>query len=647
MGTTTNEEVKEDVLKVDTTKVEVVKKGIAIAPMAASDPAFPASSQPLHDAILAKYPAIDANNDGVISQGEAGVYPGTIILTNQNITGTITGIENLLNIRYLDLINNQLTGEIPDGLGNLTRLTFLGLNDNDFTGEIPASLGNLVNLNHLKLQNNNFTGSIPSSLGNITSLVNLNLSNNQLTGILPSSLGDLEDIVYLSVSENQLTGEIPSSLGNLKNVTHLNLHTNNFTGSIPTELGNMDNLVHLTLNNNDLSGEVPSSLGDLALTGVDFSDNPKLTGNPIDIFENNDTLLRLDVDGTGMIQAMPDIDSILTFNYDDLASVLLNDDETGLADGVTQEDIDRAQESADYWTEPTKSEWQDKIDKAQDMVDAIDETANLLNDKEDNLAAGVGQSQIDDAQSAVSKLPEGDLKTELQEKVDLAQQMQDAIDTVDSILTDNDTKLASGVTQTDLDDARAEVAQLPDGELKDILNERLDLAQDMLNAQDAVDDLFNPDGTVKDDLTQEDIDNAQDLVDELPDGSLKDDLQDKLDEAQDALDAQDAVDDLFNPDGSIKDDLTQEDIDNAQDLVDELPDGSLKDDLQSLIDEAQKQLDARNKKLQSAASKGTSTVEASSVSTGDYTNIGLLMGMMISSLVVVGFVAKKRKSFNK
>jgi hypothetical protein len=112
-----------------------------------------------------------------------------------------------------------------------------------------------------------------------------------------------------------------------------------------------------------------------------------------------------------------------------------------------------------------------------------------------------------------------------------------------------------------------------------------------------VDGLFNEDGTLKDGVTQEDIKNSQDFVSGLDDSALKKELQDKVNEAQtmfDEREAQKAVDDLFDKDGNIKDTITQDDIDNAQGLVDKVKDADKKAELQDKLDEAQKQLDEKN-----------------------------------------------------
>jgi LPXTG-motif cell wall-anchored protein len=109
-------------------------------------------------------------------------------------------------------------------------------------------------------------------------------------------------------------------------------------------------------------------------------------------------------------------------------------------------------------------------------------------------------------------------------------------------------------------------------------------------------DLLNVDGSLKDGLTQEDIDRAQESANYWDD-STKSEWQTKIDIAQELLnqrDAENAVNDLFNPDETIKDTVLQEDIDNAQDLIDKVTDVDKKQELQDKLDDAQKQLDQRD-----------------------------------------------------
>ena len=52
-------------------------------------------------------------------------------------------IGNLTNLTWLNLYNNQLTGEIPSEIGNLTNLTYLYLNHNQLSGVIPEEICNI------------------------------------------------------------------------------------------------------------------------------------------------------------------------------------------------------------------------------------------------------------------------------------------------------------------------------------------------------------------------------------------------------------------------------------------------------------------------------------------------------------------------
>ena len=47
----------------------------------------------------------------------------------------------LSSLEYLNLFNNELSGEIPAELGSLSSLEALYLYDNQLSGEIPPELG--------------------------------------------------------------------------------------------------------------------------------------------------------------------------------------------------------------------------------------------------------------------------------------------------------------------------------------------------------------------------------------------------------------------------------------------------------------------------------------------------------------------------
>jgi len=74
---------------------------------------------------------------------------------------------------------------------------------------MPASLGNLINLSYLHIQENQLSGDIPASLGGLANLRSLNLSGNSLTGSIPEGLGHLAYLQDVALSGNQLSGNLP------------------------------------------------------------------------------------------------------------------------------------------------------------------------------------------------------------------------------------------------------------------------------------------------------------------------------------------------------------------------------------------------------------------------------------------------------
>ncbi len=177
-------------------------------------------------------------------------------------------------VTLLDLVENQLSGEIPAELGNLTTLEWLSVERNQLSGEIPAELDNLTTLEVLRLSDNQLSGEIPTELGNLTTLEWLDLSDNQLSGEIPAELGNLTTLKELDLAFNQLSGEIPAELGNLTTLKELDLAFNQLSGEIPAELGNLTTLKELDLAFNQLSGEIPAELGNLtALESLNLVEN--------------------------------------------------------------------------------------------------------------------------------------------------------------------------------------------------------------------------------------------------------------------------------------------------------------------------------------------------------------------------------------
>nr|XP_023892724.1 receptor-like protein EIX2 [Quercus suber] len=89
-------------------------------------------------------------------------------------------------------------------------------------------------VNFIDLSNNNLSGEIPKEVASLQGLQSLNLSFNVLTGRIPENIGDMRSIESVDFSINQLSGQIPQSMSTLTFLSHLNLSNNNLIGRIPS-----------------------------------------------------------------------------------------------------------------------------------------------------------------------------------------------------------------------------------------------------------------------------------------------------------------------------------------------------------------------------------------------------------------------------
>ncbi|XP_020114704.1 leucine-rich repeat receptor-like protein kinase PXL1 [Ananas comosus] len=226
----------------------------------------------------------------------------------------------------LDMMNNNLTGKVPNSLGKLGALAILDLSNNSLSGEIPSSLQYCTQLVNLNLGYNNFSGTIPKWIGeSLPFLMVLSLCSNTFSGSIPSEILQLGYLRALDLSHNNLSGYIPRSIGELsweKGVPTyympfslympffqysiynasassvylvvkgeareyskllylletIDLSCNNLYGEIPNEIENLQALQSLNLSMNHLTGHIPDQIGKMrALESLDVAMN-KLSG---------------------------------------------------------------------------------------------------------------------------------------------------------------------------------------------------------------------------------------------------------------------------------------------------------------------------------------------------------------------------------
>ncbi|KAL2967306.1 hypothetical protein AAZX31_16G167900 [Glycine max] len=204
----------------------------------------------------------------------------TIDLSSNHLCGKLPYLSS--DVLQLDLSSNSFSESMNDFLCNdqdkPMQLEFLNLASNNLSGEIPDCWMNWTSLVDVNLQSNHFVGNLPQSMGSLADLQSLQIRNNTLSGIFPSSLKKNNQLISLDLGENNLSGSIPTWVGeNLLNVKILRLRSNRFGGHIPNEICQMSHLQVLDLAQNNLSGNIPSCFSNLsAMTLKNQSTDPRI-----------------------------------------------------------------------------------------------------------------------------------------------------------------------------------------------------------------------------------------------------------------------------------------------------------------------------------------------------------------------------------
>ncbi|KAL2577857.1 hypothetical protein GLYMA_16G192800v4 [Glycine max] len=202
----------------------------------------------------------------------------TVDLSTNHLCGKLPYLSN--DVYDLDLSTNSFSESMQDFLCNNQdkpmQLEFLNLASNNLSGEIPDCWINWPFLVEVNLQSNHFVGNFPPSMGSLAELQSLEIRNNLLSGIFPTSLKKTSQLISLDLGENNLSGCIPTWVGEkLSNMKILRLRSNSFSGHIPNEICQMSLLQVLDLAKNSLSGNIPSCFRNLsAMTLVNRSTYP-------------------------------------------------------------------------------------------------------------------------------------------------------------------------------------------------------------------------------------------------------------------------------------------------------------------------------------------------------------------------------------
>ncbi|XVF89257.1 hypothetical protein PTKIN_Ptkin19aG0115800 [Pterospermum kingtungense] len=150
-------------------------------------------------------------------------------LFNGSIMGVFQG-----KLKVIDLSNNQFQGHISQvqfsPTHNWSGLVYLDLSENQLSGEIFLNVSQTQNLRHLNLACNRFGRQKFPRIDMLLGLEYLNLSETGLIGHIPGEISQLSNLHTLDVSYNYLSGEIPSSvLETLPSMERYNFSYNNLS----------------------------------------------------------------------------------------------------------------------------------------------------------------------------------------------------------------------------------------------------------------------------------------------------------------------------------------------------------------------------------------------------------------------------------
>ena len=199
----------------------------------------------------------------------------------------LTGLELAINLRELDLWNNNISDLSP--VAELTRLTGLNLGENSVSDISPLAgltqltklhlfennisdisvVARFTNLTVLRLRDNSITDISPVT--GLTNLTNLSLGSNSASDISP--LTGLTNLTRLSLADNPVSDISP--LAGLTELTELYLPVSNISDI--SAMAGLTNLTWLDLSQNNISDISPL----VDNTGLGSGDTVNVLHNPL------------------------------------------------------------------------------------------------------------------------------------------------------------------------------------------------------------------------------------------------------------------------------------------------------------------------------------------------------------------------------
>ncbi|XP_049850817.1 uncharacterized protein LOC126323935 [Schistocerca gregaria] len=150
-----------------------------------------------------------------------------IVISGCLISADLEAFSSMRSLKYLNLSNNKITGQIPVFNQQLLVLDLSGNNLSTLPPAFPFTL------TQLKLQNNRLEGTLKRyEKVNFSNLTHFILSNNMLTGELPSCFGSFKKLQEFR-DWLVLVKFINLSIANSIHTIQSDISNNNFSGEFP------------------------------------------------------------------------------------------------------------------------------------------------------------------------------------------------------------------------------------------------------------------------------------------------------------------------------------------------------------------------------------------------------------------------------
>ncbi|CAI9098846.1 OLC1v1035567C1 [Oldenlandia corymbosa var. corymbosa] len=200
--------------------------------------------------------------NGSLHEGFGAAFPKLkyLNLARNGLSGRESDFSGLKSVNYLNISGNSFKGPVVglfDG-----PLEVIDLSRNQFQGHISqvnfSSSYDLSHLFYLDLSENQLSGEFFTELNEAQNLRHLNLAHNRFSKQQLLQVSKLPGLEYLNLSGCNLIGEISSEYSQLSNLKTLDLSNNHLEGRIP--LFSTQSLQELDVSHNNLSGEIPTKL---------------------------------------------------------------------------------------------------------------------------------------------------------------------------------------------------------------------------------------------------------------------------------------------------------------------------------------------------------------------------------------------------